>query len=39
MYLNFQTFEQDYLNLDKIKIIEDENIFFLWKLSNLASSF
>ena len=39
MYLDFQTFQQEYLNLDDFKIIEDNDLFFLWKKAGIPSSF
>jgi len=39
MYINFQTFQKEYLNLDSFKIIETDNLFFLWKKAFIPSSF
>ena len=39
MYLNFQDFYKNYLNLKDFIIKEDDNIFYLWKVSWIPSSF
>ena len=39
MYLDFQKFKKEYENLDKFKILEDNNFFYLRKPARIPSSF